>query len=467
MSAIKLRDWTLSAGTEPLVRVGIVTAGDGFSGIRLRLTAERRRLYVLGDSDVHQSTTESELPPYAELEARGAGGRVVLCVNGIARTPAPGLRLLPPVDARQVLENGVIVADVVAGRGFHWEKRIDVTLSGVIEILPSGDDSILLINELPLEDYLAGVISAEMSGACPVEMLKAQCVAARSWLLAFGEPKHAHEPFDRCNDDCCQRYQGLGGLDDAARNAVAETRGLALLDVAGNVLDANYAKCCGGISETPESVWGASKPGLRAVVDAPSDAPEQQFFPITEANLDEYLDGPWLCDARCYCSPNCVTVAALKRYLGRVDELDDYFRWTVRYSRAELESVLAERLPELSEMRELLGLRVVGRGVSGRAERLEIRWCSNEDAEVMTPVEREYCIRQVLHRSFLYSSAFSIREERDLSGQLKSITLRGAGWGHGVGLCQIGALGMALAGSDFKTICQHYYPDAHMGRVYP
>ena len=164
----------------------------------------------------------------------------------------------------------------------------------------------------------------------------------------------------------------------------------------------------------------------------------------------------------------------IARYLGRVDQAGDYFRWTVRYERGELEQLLREKLPEARELAELRDVRVLARGVSGRAGAVALEWIDRTGRSVRTRLDGEYRIREVLHRKFLYSSAFAVRIERDpakleqstLGVPIESVTLRGAGWGHGVGLCQIGALGMALSGIDFETICRHYYPAAQPATVY-
>jgi stage II sporulation protein D len=454
---ISLRDWTPDARSEPMVRVGIILDCDAQGNVDLRLPDQRYQVSGL--------TGGADAEPSVRLAVRYAGDSLVVQIGDRQETGVRGLRLSPVGRALPSPEAGALVRDVITGRGFHWQKRIDLTLAGTLELLP-GQRGILLVNEVPLEDYLPGVITGEMSSACPLEFLKAQCVVARSWLLALTEPKHVGEPFDRCNDDCCQRYQGTSGLNPIALAAVRKTFGLVLLNPAGGVLDANYAKSCGGISETPWAVWGLDKPGISPVVDAPPDAPERRFFPVTEQNLDEYLDGAWLAAARCYCSPNVVPVDEIGKYLGRVDTADDYFRWTVRYGRRELEQLLREGLTDARELAELRDLRVRARGASGRAYTMEVEWADAHGAVLNTRVESEYRIRQVLHRKFLYSSAFAVRTDREADGRLAAVTLRGAGWGHGVGLCQIGALGMALSGSDYAAICQHYYPAARLASVY-
>lgn len=453
-----IQTWSRETGTEPTLRVGIVLAEDRLDALRLGIGTTSRELCC----DGHAALT-CEPRQTIDIGRSEHGLTVRIGDQGPLATSRVRLVSRKPLTVEPGL--GVLVHGVVAGRGFHWQKRVDQTLAGTIEVLP-GDGGIVLVNELPLEDYLAGVITAEMSGACPADFLKAQCVVARSWLLAMSEPKHLADPFDRCNDDCCQRYQGTDDLSPAALGAVRETRGLALIAPDGSVLDANYAKSCGGVSETPRAVWGIEKPGVSSIVDAPEAAPERRFHPVTESNLAEYLDGEWLARTRVYCCPNTVPVGAIGRYLGRVDEVDDYFRWTVHYAATKLEDLLREKLPEAAALAVLHDLRVVARGVSGRATILDLDWADGDGRQVITRLDSEYRIRQVLHRGFLYSSAFAIRPERDADGSLKAVTLRGAGWGHGVGLCQCGAEQMARLGKDCVEILEHYYPKAVLLRAY-
>jgi stage II sporulation protein D len=452
-----IRTWTLAAHIEPTVRIGIILDEDACDVVRLRIPSGTYEL--------------SAGPPLARLRA---GDELEVCWLGALLSarlpsgpPATGLRLrIQPTTTMPLAPGaGVLVHDIVAGRGFHWQKHIDQTLGGTLEFRP-GPRGVLLINELPLEDYLAGVITAEMSGACPADLLKAQCVVARSWLLAMTEPKHNDDPFDRCNDDCCQRYQGTGDLSPTALAAVRDCRGEVLLTPGGEVLDANYAKSCGGVSETPVAVWGLEKPGISAIVDAPAGDPAHGFFPVTAENLDAFLDGPWVAQTRCFCSPQVVPVDAIGRYLGRVDTSDDYFRWTVRYARADLETLLRDKLSAAKDLAELLDVRVRARGVSGRAYSVEAEFFDTSKVRVRCRIDSEYRIRQVLHRKFLYSSAFAVRPQRDAGGRLSAVTLRGAGWGHGVGMCQIGALGMALCSHDYRAICRHYYPRAQLTTAY-
>ncbi len=453
-----IRAWSPQSRREPVVRVGVILDEDAFARVEIVLPGKGYAVRRDGEPGPEAGATSGL------VFTRGAAG-VALAVDDGAQGTAAVWRVAPVEAVRLQAGEGLLVRGVVAGRGFHWQKNIDQTLAGAVEVW-RGERGLVLVNELPLEHYLAGVITAEMSGACPLALLQAQCVVARSWLLAMAEPKHDDDPFDRCNDDCCQRYQGTGDLSAAALDAVRSTRGMALLDPVGRVLDANYAKSCGGISELPVNVWGIDKPGLSAVVDAPAAAPEHQFYPVTEANLAAYLDGDWLVGAAAYCSANVVPLDAIRQYLGRVDEVDDYFRWTVTHEHDELCALLKAKVGEMAAAAAVAGLRVVRRGVSGRAAVLEVDWCDSAGQAHTTVLDSEYRIREALHVRFLYSSAFAVRTERDSDGRLTRVTLRGAGWGHGVGMCQIGALGMALLGHDYEAIGQHYYPEARLERVY-
>ncbi len=454
-----LERWTLDARCEPLVRVGIVLAEDAARLVRITLLAEPYRLVT--------DPPSAAAAPQRVLEVGLAPDGLRIRIDDGDPVGVRTCRL-EPSDSAAAAPAGAVVHDVVAGRGFHWQKRIDQSLPGTLEFR-AGSAGVIVINEVPLEHYLAGVITAEMSGACPVELLKAQCVVARSWLLALSEPKHEDQPFDRCNDDCCQRYQGLAALTPAARTAVTQTRGQVLLaseTAPPRILDANYSKSCGGISELPRHVWGIDKPGLSAVVDAPPDDAIHRFFPITDANLPEYLAGDWLRSTRAFCSPNVVVPEAIGRYLGRVDEAGDYFRWTVRYAAGEIEQLLREKLPEARDLAHLRNLRVVARGVSGRAVRVALEWEDAAGKVAATTLDSEYRIRQVLHRRFLFSSAIVFHVKHICADRIESVTIRGAGWGHGAGMCQIGALGMALTGYDYQAICAHYYPAARLATAY-
>jgi SpoIID/LytB domain protein len=453
---VSLQQWHVHSNAEPLVRIGVVLAEDAMTAIEFRLPGDE--YIVLSDGG------EKVVGKNVRVSAKLENNRVALAIGDQPAKPAAKWTIVPQSPRIPKRADGILVRDVVAGRGFHWQKHVDQTIAGALEILPNGD-SLILVNELPLEMYLAGVITSEMSSKCPPEFLRAQCVTARSWLLAFTEPKHHGQPFDRCNDDCCQRYQGTGDLSDVATDAAESTRGLVLM-AAGKVVDANYSKSCGGIVELPEHVWGAHKPGLGPAVDAPVSSTVHKFVPVTDDNLHEYLTGDWIKSTDVYCSPHVIPEDKLGQYLGRVDESGHYFRWTVKYTHEELLAMLKRKLPQAAEMTKFTDLRVTNRGVSGRAMRIVLSFLDASGKPVDVNVHDQYRIRQILHASFLFSSAFQVETERDAQGNCKSITLVGAGWGHGAGLCQIGALGMSICGHDFKKIVRQYFPEAELRKLY-
>ncbi len=461
-----IRRWTIDSGHEPVVRIGVILDQDAQSSVQIELPAEPP--YVLDASAACGPVLpESGVPvrPGTKLTVCLADEQLSVRSDDGHDMQVLSLGLRPTSATPAVRGAGALVRDLVAGRGFHWQKRIDQTLGGGLRLLP-GAHGVMLVNEIGLEDYLAGVITAEMGAACPADLLRAQCVVARSWLLAMTEPKHEREPFDRCNDDCCQRYQGTGDLNDSALSAVRETHGETLINPAGGVLDANYSKSCGGVSELARYIWGEDKPGIDAIVDAPRGGPEHKFMPVTEANLDAYLDGEWLPSAMAYCSPNVVSREVFGKYLGRVDTVDDYFRWTVRYTHDELVELLKSKSESMQNIARIEELRVLARGVSGRANVLSIGYIDTRGVSRTAQIYDQYEIRRRMHAKFLYSSAFAIRAEHDAGGRLIAVALRGAGWGHGAGLCQIGALGMALSGIDYRAICRHYYPASTLRALY-
>ena len=206
------------------VRIGVVLPADRTKRLRIDVSEAG---YALNGAVVRGVSLD--------VEVDGDGIAI-----GTERSDTWTLEPVEPSDAGRIT-----LRDCRIGRGFHWESRIDLVLPGRVE-LSVIDGHLLVVNELGVEPYLTGVVTAEMSGGCPVEFAKAQCLVARSWLYAATERKHEDLGVDLCNDDCCQRYQGVGGVTPTARAAVEETRGLVLVHASGGVVDANYHKCCGG-----------------------------------------------------------------------------------------------------------------------------------------------------------------------------------------------------------------------------
>ena len=344
---------------------------------------------------------------------------------------------------------------VIAGRGFHWEKQIPISVLGDIEIkILNGH--LFVVNHIPLEKYLMCVATSEMSGNCPPALLETQTIAARSWLLAASEQKHVELGIDACNDDCCQRYQGVDNITKSAVHATENTAGLVLMHE-NRICDSRYSKSCGGISENNENVWkDQPKDYLQGIVDG-----TESEFP--EFNSESVFNSWIKKDQNYYCSPNYVNEKILKNYLGNVDEHKSYFRWNYKFKQKELTNLISKKLD--CSFKSILSLKPINRGVSGRILELEIRGIINSKM-ITININNEYEIRRVLHPDFLFSSAFTIKIDKNKNRLPSYFKLIGAGWGHGVGLCQIGGLGMALAKKSTKEILMHYYSNSEIIKIY-
>jgi stage II sporulation protein D len=343
--------------------------------------------------------------------------------------------------------------DVTIGIGFHWERKERQVFRGALRLVKRAS-GLTVINDVALEEYVTSVISSEMSASCPLESLKAHAVISRSWLWFpkanpartgrrqsevldsheiirwYGREAHPH--FDVCADDHCQRYQGITkAFSPAAAAAVRETAGQ-FLRYNGAICDARFSKSCGGLTERYASAWEDEDiPYLESVQDSAaqsrSDDPETwiRSAPPAYCNMDD--------------------TDLLARVLPGFDqETRDFYRWRVAYTPEELADLIRSRLAvALGPIRDLQPL---ARGPSGRIYRLKI---TGERDYVIIGKELE--IRRALSRTHLYSSAFVVDKE---AGRF---ILRGAGWGHGVGLCQIGAAVMANQGKSYTEILEHYY----------
>ena len=315
-------------------------------------------------------------------------------------------------------EPSYVLHDVVIGIDFHWEQKRTLKFAGGLKFIVEGD-KVRAVNLVGMEDYLLSVISSEMKSSAAPDLLKAHAVISRSWLMARMQDHSAHDNFDVCADDHCQRYQGLTmAVGDKVRTAIDETWGQ-VLRYQGQLCDTRYAKCCGGKTELFSTCW------------------EDIDYPYLQC-----VDDPW-CD--------CENDAILAQVLNDYDQqTKDFHDWTVRYEPAELAALVRERTGIY--FGEILALEDIERGPSGRIKYLRI--VGSKRSEV---IGKELKIRRALSPSHLKSSAFSV--ERDPAG---AFVLRGRGWGHGVGLCQIGAAVMAANGYDYRQILLHYYPGTHV-----
>ena len=361
--------------------------------------------------------------------------------------------------------------DVVIGIHFHWERKETQRFNGSLKFIVI-DDEVQAIDIVPTEDYLTSVISSEMSATSSLELLKAHAVISRSWLLNKLENKetesHAdsmvvtderiirwydhqdHTLFDVCADDHCQRYQGITKAStQAVREAIKATFG-EVLTYDGKICDARFYKACGGATELFENCWEeVHHPYLLPVADTAED----KLPDLTQ----EAVARKWILSSpEAYCNTQNKTV--LSQVLNNYDqETPDFYRWKVDYSQAELSALVKEKTG--IDFGKIIDLVPLKRGASARI--IELKIVGEKRTMV---IGKELEIRKALSTSHLYSSAFVVdKEEREGTHHF---VLRGAGWGHGVGLCQIGAAVMASQGIGYRSILSHYYPHSSLTKRY-
>lgn len=371
-----------------------------------------------------------------------------------------------------------ILYGVTIGIGFHWERRQTQKFAGSLKFIVDGG-KVVAINVIGVEDYLLSVISSEMKATASLEFLKAHAVISRSWLMSriierrngiSGEEmsvqeecmrdgelhivkwygREEHKAFDVCADDHCQRYQGLTeAVGDNVRKAIDQTWG-EVLTYDGKICDARFSKCCGGMTERFASCWeNVDYPYLAALPDAPSGEPVPDL--TDEAEAERWIMGENSEVSEAFC--NTADQAVLSQVLNDYDlETKDFFRWKVSYTRRELSELISSRSGH--DIGLLESLEPLRRGPSGRITLLRIR-----GSRLSMTVGKELVIRKLLSESHLKSSAFVVKvENAGTASEDDIITLYGAGWGHGVGLCQIGAAMMAARGYGYREILSHYYP---------
>lgn len=375
--------------------------------------------------------------------------------------------------------------DVTIGINFHWERKEVQRFKGELKIIVE-DDRLTAINIIPIEDYLTSVISSEMSATASLELLKAHAVISRSWLLnklkvANGKLKvimhpdntanfelstlpsqlikwydhEAHKNFDVCADDHCQRYQGITRTSTPqAIEAVFATRGEVLM-YEGEICDARFSKCCGGAFEEFRNCWENVKhPYLIGQRDSKT---ETRLPDLTkEAEADKWIRT----SPAAFCNTHNKQV--LSQVLNNYDqETTDFYRWRVCYSQQELSELIHKRSG--IEFGKIIDLIPVERGTSGRLVRLKIVGTLRT-----LIIGKELEIRRTLSSSHLYSSAFVVdKEYKEDEKEIPSrFILTGSGWGHGVGLCQIGAAVMGEQGYKYKEILSHYYPGSAIEQQY-
>ncbi len=341
-----------------------------------------------------------------------------------------------------------LLRNMVIGLGFHWQRTVEALLPG--EILIADDNVYRIIDRLPVETYLECVVGSEMNPAAPEEFLKAHAVISRSWAYGKIDGIHSesvdgkiHTPrriidwqdtcdhigFDVCSDDHCQRYQGMQPMNEKLKRAVRATSGICLYDSDGTILDARFSKCCGGHTEIFPTCW------------QDTDIPSLSGF-----------EDPW-CDLSAL--DNDKKELLLRSILKDYDqETGDGYRWSTKIGGQEIRCNLESKFG--MDIGKILDLKILERGVSGRAKVIKI--VGERDS---VEIGKELMIRRLLAPTHLYSSWIDIEKDTD---NPDTYLINGRGWGHGVGLCQIGAARMATEGYSYEDILAFYYPGSHLGK---
>ena len=412
---------------EPTITVGILSAPE----VRFRLDTP---YYIEGVS------VEGEQTAIAQPNGILWQGKLS---KKLTFTP-PEKEVLPQ---RGSGEGAFRLYNVTIGKQFHWERQQIQVFTGSLHLILQGGQ-IVVINELSLEDYLVSVISSEMKSTCSLQFLKASAVISRSWLLAQLRQKkdktpsftqtnqeiirwwdrEDHDLFDVCADDHCQRYQGITQASNPnVRQAVIETRGQVLMGD-GEICDARFGKCCGGQTNEFQYCWqNIRKSYLTSVTDP-------------------------------FCNTSDREV--LSQVLNDYDlETNNFYRWEVRFSQQQLRQLIERNLG--MKFGDILRLEPLEAGPAGHISRLRI-----VGSERTYIIGKELMIRKTLSTSHLLSSAFTVSMEDLQDGVPQTIVLNGKGWGHGVGMCQIGAAVMGHKGYSYQDILTHYYPGATIHLLY-
>ena len=371
-----------------------------------------------------------------------------------------------------------IVHSVTIGVEFHWQRKEDQAFKGNLRLIRE-EDKFIVVNVLSVEDYLISVISSEMKATASVDLLKAHAVISRGWLLAQIEKRRSlgvnakkyqtsfitedeivrwndredHLSFDVCADDHCQRYQGITRASTPAVDMVIKETFGEVLTYEGIICDTRYSKCCGGITELFENTWEpVNHPYLQGVIDNGDSDIGYYLNMNNEENAKQWILGNP--DAFCNTSDKNILSQVLNDY---DQETNDFFRWKVTYTRDELSFLVKTRTGiDFGIIENIVPLE---RGASGRIIRLRI-----EGTKKTMIIGKELEIRKALSKTHLYSSCFIA--EKIINEKITSFVLHGAGWGHGVGLCQIGAAVMGSKGYSYREILSHYFRNASIEKLY-
>ena len=443
--------------TQPKIQVGIIASEEIRFSLSRKYVAENNQEFLQGD---YTASIENN-----QICLKNESGKIFVDSSVF----------LTPEKADSYFE----LKDVTIGVNFHWEQQENQRFRGSLKLIAE-EDKVCAINIIDMEEYLKSVISSEMSATSSPDLLKAHAVISRSWLLAQIEKtksiktggglyqtsyetaseiirwydREDHHNFDVCADDHCQRYQGITKIhSEKALKAVEETFGEVLI-FDDKICDARFSKCCGGISENFENVWEPVRhPYLTKVVDS-------EFGDTTCVDLRQEEEAElWIRNKpHAFCNTSDRNI--LSQVLPGFDQqTTDFYRWKLEYTQNELSELIKKRSG--IDFGEIIKLEPVKRGHSSRIIQLKITGTKKS-----LIVGKELEIRKWLSNSHLYSSAFVVDYLEIENGIPQKFVLTGAGWGHGVGLCQIGAAVMGEKGFSYKAILNHYFRGAELIKLY-
>jgi len=442
---------------QPILNVGIMTG---------------THIYFVLETSYHHNNNMMAQGAY-NIELKG--NKLILQGVDILVITEDDIALIP-----MFRSNSFLLKEVTIGIHFHWEQKEDQRFTGGIRFVKD-NGLIQVINTVHLEDYLKSVISSEMSGTCSSELLKAHAVISRSWLIAQLQKKKAmassketinsftvtddevirwydredHASFDVCADDHCQRYHGITKIISLkVAEAINDTKG-EVLESENEVCDTRYSKCCGGISESFETNW---EPTAKPYLSPIADRKPLGKFPDVDLRIEEEAK-KWINSSpAAFC--NTTNKAILSQVLLNFDqETTDFFRWKIEYTQTDLATLVHKKSGY--DFGRIIHLAPLERGYSGRIVRLKIT-----GTKQTLIVGKELEIRKWLSASHLYSSAFVVDYDQMEDGIPGKIIITGAGWGHGTGLCQIGAAVMGEKGYNYKQILEHYFKGTCLKRLY-
>ncbi len=443
---------------EPIIRVGILTAE--------KIVFELHGNYRIASSKKYFRGIFS-------VEIRD---NQIVCSNNSYKIENTEEILFAPEDPHS---ESFLIRDVIIGIDFHWQRKERQRFNHSLKFIRE-ENKVVAINILPVENYIVSVISSEMSAKSSLQSLKSLSVVSRSWVLAQLEKRNTemavennlslhqpedelirwydreqHKSFDVCADDHCQRFQGITKVtSENAKKAVLQTRGIVLLSD-NKVCDTRYSKSCGGITEDFESVWETVRvPYLTSVIDYRYEPENFNIDFSNEANARKWITG----NPQCFCNTSDKVI--LSQILIDYDqETTNFFRWSVVYRQKELAAIIKNKIG--IDFGDILDVIPVERGSSSRLAKLRI-----VGTKKSLTVGKELEIRRILSESHLYSSAFIVDKIIGKNDIPEKFIIHGAGWGHGVGLCQIGGAVMAEKGYQFDEILLHYFSNAKIKKIF-